>query len=62
MFSMSVQIIDVENLRNLTFVADEYEINFDKLSEGEEEDQYTGNFQRKLRWHNQFHVHNVFWE
>lgn len=62
MFSMSVQIIDVEDLRNLTFVADEYEINFDKLSEGEEEDQYTGNFQRKLRWYNQLHVHNVLWE
>eukprot|EP00438_Fugacium_kawagutii_P031139 Skav201763 [mRNA] locus=scaffold1973:378459:418749:- [translate_table: standard] len=28
--------------RNLTFVADDYEINFDKLSEGEEDDQYTG--------------------
>ena len=45
----------LKTLRNLTFVADEYEINFDKLSEGEEEDQYTGNFQPKLRWHNQFH-------
>ena len=28
--------------RNLTFVANDYEINFDKLSEGEEDDQYTG--------------------
>jgi len=34
---------------NLTFVADEYEINFDKLSEGEEEDQYTGKFRVRSR-------------
>ena len=56
---MLVPNIDVENPRNLTFVADEYEINFDKLSEGEEEDQYTGNFASMLRWHNQLLVHNV---
>ena len=36
-------------MRNLTFVADEYEINFDKLSEGEEEDEYTGKFRVRSR-------------
>ncbi|CAJ1348611.1 unnamed protein product [Effrenium voratum] len=34
---------------DLTFVAEEYEINFDKLSEGEEEDQYTGKFRVRSR-------------
>ena len=39
----------IKRVRNLTFVADEYEINFDKLSEGEEEDQYTGKFRVRSR-------------
>lgn len=34
---------------NLTFVANDYEINFDKLSEGEEDDQYTGKFRVRSR-------------
>ena len=29
-------------VRNLTFTAANYDINFDQLSEGEEEDQFTG--------------------